>query len=201
MYSRRINNSKHHKSLNRHSGIPCYIEKALSLCFSVLERGSARLQVEIFHPGQDRTYYFPCDRWLEKSKVSGMEGCRATLEPSAQGLGGEDGELVQYRVTVHTTDCRGAGTDSDVSCVVYGELGDTGTQSLDSSKNDFERGQVRACLGWADPSTREDRKITHPRLHAYRRVSAAAASLHDSCRLVCAVDLSGRSVEPETAFG
>jgi len=103
-------------------------------------------QVEIFHPGQDRTYYFPCDRWLEKSKVSGMEGCRATLEPSAQGLGGEDGELVQYRVTVHTTDCRGAGTDSDVSCVVYGELGDTGTQSLDSSKNDFERGQVDTFL-------------------------------------------------------
>lgn len=98
--------------------------------------------MEIFHPGQDRTYYFPCNRWLEKSKEAGAEGCRATLEPSEQPSG-EDAGSVQYRVTVHTTDCRAAGTDSDISCVVYGELGDTGTQALDSSKDDFERGKVR----------------------------------------------------------
>jgi hypothetical protein len=108
---------------------------------------SPRAQVEVFHPGQDRTYYFPCNRWLQKSKEAGLEGCRAALEPSTgEAEEGEKEGEVQYRVTVHTTDCRGAGTDSDISCIVYGKLGDTGTQSLDSSGNDFERGQVCVCV-------------------------------------------------------
>ena len=50
------------------------------------------------------------------------------------------------------TDCRNAGTDSDISCVVYGDGGDTGIQKLDNSKNNMERGQVSARGGGAQPS-------------------------------------------------
>lgn len=89
-------------------------------------------QVEIFHPILEKTYYFPCNEWLEK------ESCKKTLKPGSEA----DGGPVQYRVTVHTTDCRGAGTDSDISCIVYGAQGDTGTQKLDNSTNNFEKGQV-----------------------------------------------------------
>lgn len=35
---------------------------------------------------------------------------------------------------------RGAGTDADVSIVLYGSLGDTGEWRLDDEKNNFERG-------------------------------------------------------------
>ena len=98
-------------------------------------------QVEIYHPALDKFYFFPCNAWLEK------ETSRRTLSPGAEGAtAGAAGEPVQYRVTVHTTDCRGAGTDSDISCVVYGDSGDTGTQKLDNSKNNFERGKVSAVV-------------------------------------------------------
>ena len=41
-----------------------------------------------------------------------------------------------------TGDCRGAGTDANVFIQLFGENGKTGTHNLDSSSNDFERGQV-----------------------------------------------------------
>ena len=59
------------------------------------------------------------------------------------------------RVTVHTTDCRNAGTDSDITCVVYGDSADTGTQKLDNSKNNMERGHVSAW-GKAEGEPSED---------------------------------------------
>ena len=37
---------------------------------------------------------------------------------------------------------RGAGTDSDVTIIVFGAKGDTGARALESSANDFERGQL-----------------------------------------------------------
>jgi hypothetical protein len=49
---------------------------------------------------------------------------------------------IAAQVEVVTSDCRGAGTDSNITCVVYGEKGDTGVRKLDSSSNDFERGST-----------------------------------------------------------
>jgi lipoxygenase homology domain-containing protein 1 len=52
----------------------------------------------------------------------------------------------EYRVTVRTSDLRGAGTDSRVEVVIFGKAGDppaqvdSGVHKLDSSANDFERG-------------------------------------------------------------
>lgn len=50
--------------------------------------------------------------------------------------------LNSYKVEVQTGDVRGAGTDSDVTVTVFGSKGDTGARSLESSANNFERGQV-----------------------------------------------------------
>lgn len=41
-----------------------------------------------------------------------------------------------------TSDVRGAGTDADVLLTLYGDKGDSGPLSLESSANNFERGQV-----------------------------------------------------------
>ena len=49
-------------------------------------------------------------------------------------------------MVVKTSDIRGAGTDSNVAITMFGEVEgatvDSGMHKLDSSKNDFERGQV-----------------------------------------------------------
>ena len=58
--------------------------------------------------------------------------------------------LCRYKVTVHTSDIRGAGTDADVFCAIYGERGTTGERVLDTSANNFERGMASpptlACM-------------------------------------------------------
>jgi hypothetical protein len=68
-----------------------------------------------------------------------MEGCKRTLR---QGHDDGDSGPAQYRVTVTTSDIRGAGTDSNVTMVLYGSKGDTGERRFDSSANNFERGKV-----------------------------------------------------------
>ena len=47
----------------------------------------------------------------------------------------------KYRITVFTGKQRGAGTDADVSLVLYGKLSDSGEWRLDDEKNNFERGK------------------------------------------------------------
>ena len=47
-------------------------------------------------------------------------------------------------MVVTTSDERNAGTDADVTCVIYGEKGDSGERRLENSANNFERGQARA---------------------------------------------------------
>ena len=49
---------------------------------------------------------------------------------------------------VFTSDIRGAGTDANVTIILFGSSGiDTGKIKLDSNKNDFERGQVHSPRG------------------------------------------------------
>ena len=50
-----------------------------------------------------------------------------------------------------TGDVRGAGTDANVFCIIFGDRGDTGERKLHKSEtnsNKFERGQVRISLQW-----------------------------------------------------
>ncbi|XP_078473113.1 lipoxygenase homology domain-containing protein 1 [Lampetra planeri] len=104
------------------------------------------------------TVTFPCDRWLARSEEDGetlreLVPCDVQLEQLL-----EDGTLSRdeytfedpldlrtYKVSVHTSDVRGAGTDANVFLTIYGDLGDTGERRLSKSEtntNKFERGQV-----------------------------------------------------------
>lgn len=52
-------------------------------------------------------------------------------------------QTVKYKIIVHTGDVSGAGTDANVSIILYGTLGDTGQRALkQKGRNLFERGQV-----------------------------------------------------------
>lgn len=46
-------------------------------------------------------------------------------------------------MVVTTSDVKNAGTDADVSVVLYGDKGDSGERRLENSANNFERGKVR----------------------------------------------------------
>lgn len=57
------------------------------------------------------------------------------------------------RPQVYTSDLRGAGTDANVFLILYGATGlDSGSLKLDTSKNNFERGQEDVFMvqvgGW-----------------------------------------------------
>lgn len=42
-------------------------------------------QVDVFNPATQRTYTFPCNAWLEKTKEEDMDGCRKELFFGAAG--------------------------------------------------------------------------------------------------------------------
>lgn len=48
----------------------------------------------------------------------------------------------RYKVSVQTADKRGAGTDADISIIFMGNKGSSKEMRLESSANNFERGQV-----------------------------------------------------------
>ena len=77
------------------------------------------------------------DEWLSNEKQQGV-----MLKP--EGAGGSD--KVRYRIVVHTSDIRFAGTDSTVTCKLVGELDGKSVESdmltLENSANNFERGMV-----------------------------------------------------------
>lgn len=79
----------------------------------------------MFNPATQRTYYFPCNAWLEKDGES-LAGCRKEL---VVGGTGEESHC-RYKVEVKTSDVRGAGTDANVTVQVFGLKGDTGVQTL-----------------------------------------------------------------------
>lgn len=88
--------------------------------------------------GTSKRYNFACNDWLRGK-------CAKTLQ---QGAAPETG-LCTYRVVVTTSDERNAGTDADVTCVLYGEKGDSGERRLENSANNFERGQACAAAAAA----------------------------------------------------
>ncbi|KAJ9526209.1 hypothetical protein QJQ45_009677 [Haematococcus lacustris] len=96
-------------------------------------------QVEVFHPGLQRTFTFPCQAWLEATKELGLEGCKRVLKTGAAAAA--EG-LVTYRVLVKTSDVRGAGTDANVFLTLYGPKGDSGERQIETGANNFERGAL-----------------------------------------------------------
>lgn len=61
-----------------------------------------------------------------------MPTCPTRMRPSPLCL----------QVTVQTGDVRGAGTDSDISVILYGEHGKSAEMKLESSADNFERNKV-----------------------------------------------------------
>jgi VCBS repeat-containing protein len=76
---------------------------------------------------------FSCFDWLDKSN-----GAKAKLE---SGAGGPAAEMM-YTVFVQTGDCRGAGTDANVTINIHGTNTDSGEKALEGGGNDFERAQL-----------------------------------------------------------
>uniref|UniRef100_H2ZAW7 PLAT domain-containing protein n=1 Tax=Ciona savignyi TaxID=51511 RepID=H2ZAW7_CIOSA len=91
-------------------------------------------------------YTFKCGKWLDTNEGDG----EVIREIPSTGPGVKRPQpLVRYSVSVVTGDKRGAGTDANVSCCLYGRQGDTGNRPLTASKNNrnkFERGQLHLML-------------------------------------------------------
>ena len=73
-------------------------------------------QVEVTDTVRGVTVAFPCGQWLDPSDASTLT---QILLP--RGVDGEKGGLLQYEVTVYTSDLRGAGTDANVSVELWGD--------------------------------------------------------------------------------
>ncbi|KAH3764217.1 hypothetical protein Pelo_3920 [Pelomyxa schiedti] len=81
--------------------------------------------------------FFFCNDWL-----GGTAPCERELAMSEHDST-EPGSLSKrYRVSIKTGDRRGAGTDANVSIVVYGEKGESGTKKLEKPGNCFERNKI-----------------------------------------------------------
>lgn len=66
--------------------------------------------------------------------------------------------MTKYRISVYTGSKRMAGTDADVSIVLYGSVGDSGEWKLNNKKNNFERGK-KDEFQIESPSVGEIKKI------------------------------------------
>ncbi|XP_031425771.2 lipoxygenase homology domain-containing protein 1 [Clupea harengus] len=84
---------------------------------------------------------FTSENWLSKTK-----GPKRTNTCELAAVVDEEDmvELTTYIVTIKTSDVSGAGTDANVSLIIFGENGDSGVLALkeSSNRNKFERKQV-----------------------------------------------------------
>eukprot|EP00798_Chlamydomonas_sp_ICE-L_P013676 gene13676-19564_t len=78
-------------------------------------------------------FVFPCRQWFD-TRIG--DGKTERILP----VGTELGQMIWYTFTVVTSELRGAGTDSDVSVALHGDLGDTPSTILPSRPEHFERG-------------------------------------------------------------
>ena len=86
-------------------------------------------------------YEFPVRRWLDLNGDGEVFECRERKEDAV--LQQRHRQSIKYKIIVHTGDVSGAGTDANVSIILYGTLGDTGKRDLkQKGRNLFERNQV-----------------------------------------------------------
>ncbi|GMH36686.1 hypothetical protein BSKO_04559 [Bryopsis sp. KO-2023] len=77
-------------------------------------------------------YFFQCDEWLDSDRGLSRTLAVSTSPPQKR----------EYKIVTITSNMRGAGTDANVFMNMKGDLGSTGQINLDSSRNDFEKGQT-----------------------------------------------------------
>merc|ERR1712136_470800 len=98
-------------------------------------------KVEVRNLDSGKVTVFHCDGWLSKTK-----GDKNLSREISASVGGKSVlKKTTYKVTTKTSDKFGAGTGANVSCIVFGDSGDTGElhlRSSDTHKNKFERGNT-----------------------------------------------------------
>lgn len=86
-----------------------------------------------------KEYFFLVGKWLDAG-----EGDRKIVRDIAAQS--KDGVAVlpiaKYRLIITTGTKKGAGSDANFTCQIYGEHGDSGPLRLEGAKNAFERGRV-----------------------------------------------------------
>ncbi|XP_076450682.1 LOW QUALITY PROTEIN: lipoxygenase homology domain-containing protein 1-like [Babylonia areolata] len=91
-------------------------------------------------------YTFPCKAWVPiMPKISKKDGkvCEAKQVQESLMAKAKNLAPVKYEVVVHTGDMKGAGTNANVTIIIYGVNGDTGPRPLKQRFRDlFERNQV-----------------------------------------------------------
>ncbi len=93
----------------------------------------------MFNEKEGRQWVFNCTRWLDKGEDDGQIVRDLAPVPDGKAAGVN---IVKYKVSVHTGDKRGAGTDANVFIILHGEKGDSGKRNLESSGNNFERARI-----------------------------------------------------------
>ena len=112
--------------------------KSITTGWKLLKSCESCLQVEVYHPGLARSFYFPVNEWLKGPPGSATNNKRVKHGTDARGQ-------ANFKVKVFTSDLRGAGTDADVFITIHGDLGSTGERELANSANNFERSKVNNC--------------------------------------------------------
>eukprot|EP00899_Mesostigma_viride_P006814 jgi/Mesvir1/16133/Mv08410-RA.4 len=103
---------------------------------------------DIINNKTKESVHFPCPgQWLALQK-SGEGQLTATLYPEGSGDAmASSVSMRQYKVTVYTSDVRGASTDANMSISFQGANGRRqGPYPLESAKDNFERGKVDEFL-------------------------------------------------------
>lgn len=98
----------------------------------------------VTNPETGEKYVFPCRQWIplsdDKNDAVRLE-CKSSEKPKSATI--RDLHPVQYLIEVFTADVAHAGTDANVSILLYGANGDTGQRQLTKKfVNLFERGKV-----------------------------------------------------------
>ncbi|CAK8676643.1 unnamed protein product [Clavelina lepadiformis] len=98
-------------------------------------------KVELRNLDSGKVTVFPCDAWLSKT----MGEKQLTREFSASVGGRTVLKKTTYKLNVKTSNQRGAGTNANIFCIIFGTYGDTGELRLKESetrKNKFEKGSL-----------------------------------------------------------
>ncbi|CAF4073398.1 unnamed protein product, partial [Rotaria sordida] len=97
--------------------------------------------ITITDPSTNTEYEFPIKQWIDINNDGDAFDCTDKQEDAITQQ--RHRQTIKYKIIVKTGDVDGAGTDANVSIILYGTLGDTGTRQLkQKGRNLFERNQV-----------------------------------------------------------
>ena len=92
-------------------------------------------KIDIISSATNTSYCFPFNNWIDDKNglehIIWRDGVQGTSMP-----------MQEYRVTVYTSDIRGAGTDANVFMEMHGDKGSVGKNRLETHGNNFERASV-----------------------------------------------------------